>query len=365
MIRILQIVPNMQSGGLETFIMNVYKNIDREKVQFDFIVHYNEKKFYDDEIEKLGGKIYRFSLRDDNNIFKYIIELNKFFRNHKEYKIVHCHMASIGFIIFLIAKKNGVKVRIAHSHNSDTEKTLKGFIKKVLMKPYKYVSTINFACSKKAGKFLFGKKHFEVIPNAINLEKFEFNEKIRNSKREELNIREENYLVGHVGRFCEQKNHKFIIDIFKEINKKDEKAILLLIGVGELKDSIKEKVKELKLEEKVIFLENRKDVNELYQAMDCFVFPSNFEGLGIVIVEAQASGLKCVCSDVVPEEANITDLFNELSLKDDPGKWAEKILENKKIDRSLVMKDVKKSKFDIKKVSKVLEDKYCKLYMED
>ena len=171
-IRVLHVVPNMNVGGLETFIMNVYRNIDRDKIQFDFLEHYIEPSVYDEEIEKLGGKIYRFSLRNDNNIFKYIIDLNKFFKEHKEYKIVHCHMSSINAILFVVAKFHGIKIRIAHSHNTTTEKTVKGFIKKICASFVKYTSTVNFACSSEAGDYLFGIKGYTVIPNAINLNDF-------------------------------------------------------------------------------------------------------------------------------------------------------------------------------------------------
>lgn len=242
MIRVLQIVPNMQAGGLENFIMNIYRKIDRESIQFDFLVHYKERKHFDDEIEKLGGKIYRMTLRDDNNIFKYMADLNSFYKEHPEYKIIHCHMSSIGFINFFIAKKNGVKVRIAHSHNSNTEKNIKGFIKSVLIKPLKYISTHNFACSSEAGKFLFGKRQFEVIPNAIDMELYRFNSETRKQERERLNI-ENKLVVGHIGRFELQKNHKYIIDVFKEVIKVDESIVLLLAGDGSLIEKIKLYVK--------------------------------------------------------------------------------------------------------------------------
>ena len=320
--RILQIVPNMQSGGLETFIMNMYRNIDRSKFQFDFIVHYRERKFYDDEIEKMGGKIYRFSLRNDNNIIKYIIELDAFFKKHKEYKIIHCHMASIGFLAFLLAKKNGIKIRIAHSHNSNTENTLKGVIKSILIKPFKYLSTHRLACSEQAGKFLFGKMKFKVVENAIDISEFLYNFDVRQKVRKELNLQNK-FVIGHIGRFCKQKNHDFLIDCFAKFHKENNESVLLLIGEGELKEKIQTKVKELNLDESVIFLGNRKDVNELYQAMDCFAFPSKFEGLGIVLIEAQVSGLKVIASTNIPEEAIITD--NIKLLNTEINLWIENI----------------------------------------
>lgn len=359
-IRILQIVPNMQQGGLENFIMNIYRNIDRTKVQFDFLVHYNEKKFFDDEIEKLGGKIYRFSLRDDNNIIKYIKELNKFYKEHPEYKVIHCHMSSIGFLNFIIAKRNGIKVRIAHSHNANTEKSLKGFIKKILIKPLKYVSTVNFACSQKAGKFLFGNKRFEVIYNAIDVHRFEYNPDVRKKIREEYNL-EDFFVVGHIGRFNVQKNHEFLIDVFNELLKSKQKLKLILIGEGELQDKIKNKVKELKIEDNVLFLGVRNNVNEFYQAMDCFVLPSFFEGLPVVGVEAQASGLTCIFSDRITKEINLTEKVKFVSINS-INDWINalknlKLNDDRKKNLELIYEN-----YEIKNIAQKLECEYLKLF---
>lgn len=362
MIRILQVVPNMQSGGLETFLMNVYKNIDRNKVQFDFLVHYKEEKFYDEEINALGGKIFRFSLRDNNNIFKYIKELDDFFRKHKEYKVIHCHMASIGFLVFWIAKRNGIKTRIAHSHDSSTENTFKGKIKRLLMQPYKYISTVNYACSKQAGKFLFGKKNFEIIPNGIEIEKFKFSADIRNKKRDELNLKEDEFLIGHVGRFSELKNHKFLIDVFYEVYKENRHAKLVMVGSGELEQKIKDKAKMLGISENTIFLENRKDVNELYQAFDCFAFPSKAEGLGIALVEAQVSGLNVICSKSIPQEVKISDNIDMLEL--DKEIWKMDILKKSQL-KSRNSIDNRIFQYDIKYVSEFLMNEYIKYYKRE
>ena len=356
--RVLQVVPNMQQGGLENFIMNIYRNIDRDKIQFDFLVHYTSKKNFDDEIEQLGGKIYRFSLREDNNIIKYILQLNKFFKQHKEYKIVHCHMSSVGFLVFLIAKMNGVKVRIAHSHNSDTEKNLKGFIKRILIKPYKYVSKINWACSEKAGIFLFKNKKFEVIPNAIDTKKFEFNTTTREAIRKELGIQND-FVVGNVGRFCQQKNHSFLIDVFNELLKIRPNSKLLLIGTGELEEEIKQKVKEMKIEDKVLFLGIRKNVNEFYQAMDCFVLTSFFEGLPVVGVEAQASGLKCVFSDRITNEIKLIDEVFLVDIDKTAHKWATII--SKEYVRKNTREQIIDKKFDIVELAKNIEKMYKQL----
>lgn len=360
-IRVLQVVPNMQAGGLETLIMNIYRNIDRDKVQFDFLVHYQTKKHYDKEIEDLGGKIYRFPVREDKKIFKYIVDLNRFFKNHSEYKIVHCHMSSLGFLIFFIAKMNGIKIRIAHSHNSSNSKDIKGRFKRLLMLPYKYTSSVNFACSQESGNYLFGKRPFEVISNAIEVEKFSYNTIIRDALRKELNLTNK-FVIGHVGRFNVQKNHNYLIELFNEVLKINEDARLLLIGDGELKEEIYSKVKKLNLEDKVIFLGIRSDISRLYQAMDCFCLPSLFEGLPLVGVESQSSGLKTFFSSNITQEIIISDLAKTIDINEAPSINAMKIMnENYNYNRAQYNEIIRNSIFNIKKISKKLEDFYINM----
>lgn len=364
-IRVLQIVPNMQQGGLENFIMNIYRNIDRQKVQFDFLVHYQKRQFFDNEIEKLGGKIYRFSLRDDNNIIKYIIELNKFYREQNEYKVIHCHMSSIGFINFLIAKKNGIKVRIAHSHNSSTDKTVKGRIKRIMMLPYKYVSTLNYACSNDAGRYLYGNKKYIIIPNAIDTDKFKFNEDKRKKYKEKLNINDKQFVIGHIGRFNIQKNHKFIISVFNKYLKINNEAILLLIGDGELLKEIKSLCKKLNIEKSVIFMRNIKNIYDYYNIMDLFILPSFFEGLPVVGIEAQTNGLNCLFSDNITEEVKVSDKVEYLKLNCDV--WVKKIDEYSKknqVDRINSYKKILNSKFEITKLAKEMEKNYIHFFCE-
>lgn len=358
MIRILQIVPNMQAGGLENFIMNIYRKINKEEVQFDFLVHYKEKKFFDDEIEQLGGKIYRFSLRDDNNIIKYIIELNKFYKEHPEYKIIHCHMSSIGFINFLIAKKNGIKVRIAHSHNTNTEKNIKGIIKSIMIKPLKYISTDNFACSIPAGKYLFKNKPFKIIHNAINIDLYKYNEKIRNEERKKMNL-ENKLVVGHVGRFELQKNHKYIIDVFKEVLKEKNNATLLLAGNGSLLDEIKQYAKEKGVFNNVKFLGVVKDTYKLYQVMDCFILPSFFEGLPVVGIEAQVSGLKCYFSKKITQEVKISSLTEFFDINFESIEiWKKAIVSSQLYDRKEASNSIKNNEYNAQIVAEKLEQFY-------
>jgi len=355
-IRILHVVPNMNSGGIENLIMNIYRNIDREKIQFDFLVHYKQKGVFDEEIEKLGGKIYRCSICEDKNVFKYIKELNRFFASHPEYKVVHGHMASLGFIYLRIAKKYKVPIRIAHSHGTSHLKTIKGYIKFLTFKLIKYQANVNFACSTEAGNYLFGRKRkFEIIPNAIDMEKFQYNETIRNEVRKELGITDE-FVIGNVGRFNLQKNHLFLLHIFKEIIKQKENSILLLIGIGELEQKIREEIKILHLEDKVKLLGLRKDVMRLYQAMDIFLMPSLFEGLPLTGVEAQTSKLRCYFSDAITKEVMISNNVEFIPIELGAKRWADEILQNAKYDRNSV--EILNQDFDIKKLAEKMQKKY-------
>lgn len=360
--RILHVVPNMNSGGIENLIMNIYRKIDRTKIQFDFIVHYEKKGFFDDEIESLGGKIYRFPVIENKNVIKYIKDLNQFFKTHKEYKVVHGHMASLAYLYLGIAKKYRVPVRIAHSHGTSHLKNLKGYCKYIMFKFAKYNANNYYACSTEAGNYLFGKnRKFEFIPNAIELEKFAYSEKTREEVRKKLKINDK-IVIGHVGRFNLQKNHEFIIDIFKAISEKNKKCVLLLIGIGELQEKIKQKICDYKLEDKIYMLGLRKDVAELYQAMDIFLMPSLFEGLPLTGVEAQASKLKCIFSDTITREVKITDNIEFLNLSIGAEKWAEIVLNNINYDRKKVK--INNTIFDIKTLAKQMQQKYIDFYKE-
>ena len=362
MIRILQVVPDMRPGGLETLIMNLYRNIDRDLVQFDFLVHYSKRAFYDDEIEKMAGKKYRFSFREDNNFIKYINDLDMFFKiSGSKYKVVHGHMASLAFIYLYFAKKYGCVMRIIHSHNTSTSKNLKGVLKNKLIK----FSTINantyFACGINAGKYLFKNKLFEIIKNGIELEHFKYNEKIREKYRKMLNM-SNNLVVGHVGRFNIQKNHMFLLDIFKNIFELNSTARLILIGSGELEDKIKEKVKKLRLGKNIIFMGTRHDVAELYQAMDVFILPSLFEGLPVVSAECQAAGLPMLVSDRVTDEMAVSPIIKYESLKSDSKVWAQKALELSRLPRTDYCDSLYSNGYSIKEEAEKLVKYYKKVY---
>ena len=361
--RILHVVPNMDSGGIENLIMNIYRNIDRTKIQFDFIVHYNRKCFFDDEIESLGGKIYRFPVLEDKNIFKYINSLKKFFKEHKEYKVIHGHMASLAYIYLGIAKKNGIPIRIAHSHGTSHLKSLKGYVKYIMFKFAKYNANYYYACSTEAGEYLFGKKYnFEFIPNAIELDRFKYNLLTRNKIRKELKI-ENNIVIGHVGRFNLQKNHEFLIDIFSKIVKQVPNAVLILVGKGELENTIKDKVLTMGIHDNVKFLGVRKDIANIYQGFDLFLMPSIFEGLPLTGIEAQESGLPCIFSDSITKEVKISDYAFFYSLKKSAEEWSNFVLS--KINLKRQNAKINDELFDIKKMSKKMEKKYLNFYNKD
>lgn len=363
--RILHFVPYLQAGGTEAYIMNVYRHIDRTKVQFDFVVHKKNRSFYDDEVEKLGGKIYYFSIKDDLNFIKYIYSLSKFFKEHKEYKVIHVCMPSIGFIILYIAKKMGVKVRIAHSHSASYEKNLKGYIKNITCKFMKCFSNVNLACSDYAGKYLFGRKEYEIVHNAIELSHYTFNFSKRNKYRKELGL-ENNIVIGHIGRLSPEKNHKFMFDVLEKLIQINDKYRLLLIGTGQLEKELKELVKNKNLQDYVIFLGSRNDVNYLLSAIDIFILPSLFEGLPTVAIEAQQNGLNCLLSTSITEEVKQTERLIMLDLNEDI--WVENI---EKIQKDLDVKmrplfDNSKllDNYDVNIESKKMECRYLNYYEE-
>lgn len=325
-IRVLHILQRMEAGGTQALLMNIYRKIDRTKVQFDFLVVYKEKQFYDDEIEKMGGHVYKLSFREDLNLPKFQKDLAVFFAHHHEYKIVHCHAYTIGYFCLKAAKKAGIPVRIAHSHSNAAVHDVKLPLKLIMQKLFTRYSTDLFACSEEAGKFAFKGKKFGIVQNAIDSQKFIADANIREEIRKALRV-ENKFVVGHVGRMQPEKNHDFLIDVFAELKKSKPDAELILVGTGPLEDKVKSKVAEKGLSGCVHFLGNRKDMNRIYQAMDVFVFPSLFEGLGIVAIEAQAAGVPIVCSEGLPPETDITPIYRKLLLSDGEEKWANAALE--------------------------------------
>lgn len=354
-IRVLHIVTYMGRGGLETMIMNYYRHIDRSKVQFDFLTHRDEKWDYDDEIESLGGRIYHLPRLNPFSP-KYLKSLDDFFRDHKEYDIVHCHQDCLSGIVLKYAKKNGVPFTIAHSHNANQDKNLKYLIKLAAKRNITKYADCLFACGKEAGRWMFNTDDFTILNNAIDTESYIYNEEKSLNMRNKLGI-ENKFVVGHVGRFRHQKNHSFIIDIFKKVSEIRDDALLMLVGDGELMEDMKNKVSSLGLDNKVMFLGSRDDVSDLMQAMDVFIFPSLYEGFPLTMIEAQSSGLNCIISDKIPQECIISKNVKIVGLDKSCTDWANEVINmyNKKRNQC---KEIENNKFDIKSNALWLEDFY-------
>lgn len=357
-IRVLHIVTNMNRGGLETMIMNYYRSIDKSKVQFDFLVHREQRADYDDEIETLGGKIYRLPILNPLSNH-YLKSIDNFFKEHKEYKIVHSHLDCLSSIPLKYAKQNGVPFTIAHSHNASQDKNLKYIIKLMAKRKISKYADELFACSKKAGQWMFNTDNFITLNNAINSKEYAYNEKKSKDLKEALGLSNK-FVIGHVGRFFKQKNHTFLIDIFKELSQINEDAVLMLVGGGELEEEIKNKVNELGLSDKVLFLGVRDDIPDLMQVMDVFLLPSLYEGLGIVLIEAQASGLKCIISDTIPDDGIITNNVTKVSLNKSPKEWSKEINNFRNYDRNNTIEEIKTNKFDIDLNVEWLQNYYLK-----
>lgn len=357
MIKVLFVGISSRLGGIETFIMNYYRNIDKEKIRIDFLA-FEKEICFQDEIIKTGGKVFYTPPRRRGLI--HYIELVKFFNKHKDYDIIHSNLSTCRCITtVIVAKVFGVKI-ISHSHTEWKGKSKITLILHYLNRPIlNKISDYKFACSGVAGKWLFGKNaKFTIIPNSINAFEFSYCEKTRNIKRKELKI-EEKLVIGHVGRFVYQKNHEFLLDIFKEINNIVEDSILVLVGDGELKVDIIKKIHRLDLEKSVVLLGLRSDVEELMQAFDLFVLPSNYEGFPMTLIEAQAAGLPCVISDNITSEIMITDLVEKASLDIDPKDWAEIIIGSYKNNiRRNTYDEICASGYDIKKSALELENIY-------
>lgn len=365
-VKVLYFVDRLLRGGIQTFVYENIKHMDRNKVQIDFLLLDDGNKYeMEDDLKELGCNIYKLKgmwINKVTDFFKYGKMLDEFFSKNNDYKVVHLHSSSKNYLVLKYAKKYNIKVRIAHSHNIDfqTKNILKKLMGDFLKIPLKRYATDYFACSEIAGEWLFGKKivksdKFKVVHNAVDLEKFKFNNETREKIRKELNVDSDTLLIGHVGRFTQQKNHDFLIDIFNEIHERNQNTKLLLIGTGIKEKDIKEKVKNLNLQDSVIFEGFKNNVNEYMFAMDIFLFPSKFEGLGLVLIEAQATGLPCYTSkDVVPNEAKVSNLLEYISLKNSAKEWSQYIINNRN-KRLNEYKKIKNGGYDIEDTAKLLQ----------
>lgn len=364
-------IGSLDIGGSQSFVMNIYRKIDRSKVQFDFIIDHPENDYYASEIEEMGGKVFRFKTFTGRNYFSMVNEWKNFFSTHPEYKVLHCHVRSYASLFIPIAKKYGVKV-IIHSHSDSNGRGFKAIFKYILQLPLRYQADYYMACSEKAGKWLFGKKiyyssKFSIAKNAIDTDKFLFSKGSRNKIRKQYGI-ENNFVLGFVARVTEAKNPLFVIDVMKELLTFNEKSILLFVGDGDLLENVKQRVKQQNIVDKVIFTGAQSNVYEFFSAMDYYILPSRWEGLGISLIEAQASGIKCVCSSAIPSEAIIIEEnIKVLSLDKSPKEWAKDIANTKLDDRTYsknILDRIKLKGYDISDNAKYFYDFYLKLFSE-
>ena len=327
-IRVLQVLGGLEAGGAESFVMNLYRAIDKEKVQFDFVKHIEHKGVFEDEITQMGGKIYRCPKYTGKNHFAYCKWWDSFFKEHPEYHVIHSHVRSTASIYLEIAKKNGL-VTIAHSHSTSNGSGISAIVKDMLQLPIRHTADYLFACSDKAGKWLYGEKatkqsNYRMIPNGVDLKRFAFCEKKRQQMRQELGIAEDTFVLGHIGRITIPKNHQFLVELFAEYHKENSNSRLLLVGDGELFETVQQQCTQLGISDVVIMVGSKTNTEDYYQAMDVFVFPSLWEGLGIVAIEAQANGLTCLVSENVPGEAILTENTKVLSIQS-KGEWLDEL----------------------------------------
>lgn len=338
-VKVLQVTESLESGGREAFVMNLYRNINKDKIDFDFFTLKDGEEFYTKEIIDLGGKIFSANTFDEKKgvirFLKKNYKLYKLIRKNK-YSIVHIHACTpLDYIKVLFAKLCNVETIIMHAHSSyyELDSSIKQLAIKIMRRLFSNVPNYCIACSKEAGKFLFDEKvmmsdKYKIIDNSIEVEKFYFNRDSRKKYRKLLNIQNK-FVIGHIGRFSKEKNHEFILRSFKKIVEYEKDAILLLIGEGELKEHIISLIESYGIKDRVIILPPNKEVCNLYQVMDIFWFPSLFESFGMVALEAQAAGLKTLISDNVPKSICISDNVERIPLDEEI--WCEKTIISRNI----------------------------------
>ena len=350
-IRVLQVFAALDSGGVSNFVMNLYRKMDTDQIQFDFAMTAGEKSLYDDEVLSRGGRIFYFDPAE-----KLTDELRRVLREKGPFQVVHSHLFFYSGLALAEAKKAGVPVRIAHAHNAHT-----GESRSVPRIAYecgmqlliRANATHMLGCSDKACRYVFGDKIMKdsratVMPDGIDCDRFAFNPEVREQVRKEYSL-DGKFVVGHVGHFNPAKNHEKILSVFAEVCRHRDDAALLLVGDGELEQAVRNRVTELNLTDRVVFAGAHKDVERFYQAMDVFLFPSRYEGFGMAMIEAQCSGLACVASDVVPEETNADGRAVYLPLTDSDDVWAEHLSASETSDRKKTGITVT-DKFDMKSV---------------
>lgn len=366
MLRVLHSVSNMARAGIETMLMNYYRNIDRSKVQFDFLANKPVPGEYDDEIRSMGGRVFVSPGLNPLHYPQYKRFVADLLQESPEIKIVHAHNEAMGYYALQSAKDAGIKVRIAHAHNTqiirDYKYPLKLFCKQLLPG----AATEYWSCGRDAGIYYYGEKRWNesgfILRNAIDLSRFAFSKDARDKLRKAYGL-EDCFVIGHVGRFNLQKNHSRLLDIFAEFAKAVPDSRLVLIGVGELEESSREKARALGIQDKTLFLGQMGDVSQWYQAMDCFVLPSLFEGLPVVGIEAQAAGLPCFFSDKVTDEIVLSEGAQRIALSADDAEWVRAIMaaKNSASDRAKGADIVRKAGYDIREEARKLQDIYLEL----
>lgn len=370
-VRILHILGNTQLGGAESRIMDLYRHMDRSVVQFDFVVHSKEEGYFNEEIRKLGGRIFRVPRFRVLNYFSYCRAWKKLLQEHRdadgrsEFHMIQGHMTSTAAIYLPIARKCGIETTIAHARSAGVDKGLKGILTRFLRRNLSKKADYLFTCSELAGISVFGKKAVErggtrFLPNAIDCQKFAPDPLVREKIRRELGI-ENCYVIGHVGRFHYAKNHEYLLRVFAElVKRKTRDYVLLLLGEGSGMEDIRILSRELGIEDKVYFLGNKSNVNDYYQAMDYFVYPSRFEGMPGTIVEAQTAGLRCLMSDTICKEVIATELVTTRSISEDPGLWADEIEQHLQYQRSSRVDEMKELGFDVHGQAVLMTDFYTR-----
>lgn len=367
-LRVLHVIGAMDRGGAETLIMNLYRAIDRDRIQFDFLVNSTEPCDYDAEIESLGGHIHRIQRYALYNNLSYVKECRRFFEAHP-YKIVHGHIGFPAAFYLSTAKNNGA-FTIAHSHAQNYPLSPEELVYRAVASQVRGKADFYLACSEKAGFDRFGNKivngnRFYVLKNGIDVERCRFSDTSRMAIREELGIGADELLFGHVGRLSEVKNHAYLFKVFKEILASCPTAKLALAGRGELEDKLRAEANSLGIDQNTLFLGIREDVPDLMSGMDTLIFPSFREGLGCTLIEAQASGLPCIVSNGVSPEAKYRDNLQFMSLDLSPREWARAALlaaQEASLDcRKRAYQDAQAAGFDINDSAKWL----AKLYAEN
>ena len=366
-IRVLHILHSMNRGGAENALMNYYRHIDRTKVQFDFLLTDNDKCQFEDEILALGGRAFRVPLLTMSKPLPYLIGVNEFFHSHPEYKIVHSHTSSKSVFPLWIAKKNGVPVRISHSHSSMAEGGIMGRIR-IALKPFlRLVATDWLTCGLQAGEYLYGRKAMQaskakIFRNVIECDKYRLNLEMRTKIRKDLNINDDCIVIGHTARFSEVKNHKFDVQILKEIEELYPNCKLLEVGLG-VKEGLSDYARDEGVYEDIIFTGVVKNVWDYEQAMDAFILPSFNEGLPLSIIEAQVSGLPCFTTEgTVSKECSVTDLVTYTRLEEGAKVWAEKIYASRKIERRDRYDEIVAAGYDAETSARELQEFYLSKY---